>query len=68
MPEKHPLRPQRQPVPLGMAASSAMALFGRHRLPHRSILSRFLAALDQSTVEALRARFQEDLLSFLPII
>ncbi len=32
-----------------------MALFGRHLLPHRSTLSRFLAALDQSTVEALRA-------------
>jgi len=31
-----------------------MALFGRHRLPHRSTLSRFLATLDQSTVEALR--------------
>jgi len=31
-----------------------MALFGRHRLPSRSALSRFLAALDQVTVEALR--------------
>src|SRR6516165_8654178 len=29
-----------------------MALFGRHRLPHRSTLSRFLAALDQIPVEA----------------
>lgn len=40
--------------------SSFMALFGRDRLPHRSTLSRFLAALDQNTVEALRTRFQED--------
>jgi len=31
-----------------------MALFGRNQLPHRSTLSRFLATLDQSTVEALR--------------
>ena len=37
-------------------ASSCMALFGRNQLPHRSTLSRFLAALDQSTVEALRTR------------
>src|SRR5256714_12734844 len=36
-------------------AGPFMALFGRERLPHRSTLSRFLAALDQSTVEALRA-------------
>jgi hypothetical protein len=43
-------------------ASPFMALFGRNLLPHRSTLSRFLAALDQPTVEALRARFQEDLL------
>ncbi len=42
-------------------AEPFMALFNRHRLPHRSTLSRFLAALDQSTVEALRACFQEDL-------
>jgi hypothetical protein len=39
-----------------------MALFGRKRLPHRSTLSRFLAAIDQPTVEALRALFQKDLL------
>ncbi len=38
-----------------------MALFGRNSLPHRSTLSRFLAALDQPTVEALRALFLEDL-------
>ena len=35
-------------------ASSFMALFGRDQLPHRSTLSRFLAALDQPTVETLR--------------
>src|SRR6266487_1162444 len=42
-------------------AEPFMALFNRHRLPHRSTVSRFLAALDQSTVEALRTLFQEDL-------
>ncbi|MFL5664754.1 MAG: hypothetical protein ACJ8BW_25920, partial [Ktedonobacteraceae bacterium] len=47
-------------------ASPFMALFGRNRLPHRSTLSRFLAALDQTPVEALRTRFQEDLLARLP--
>ncbi|HZR42762.1 MAG TPA: hypothetical protein VFB12_21765 [Ktedonobacteraceae bacterium] len=30
---------------------------GRNQLPHRSTLSRFLAALDQPTVEALRTGF-----------
>ncbi len=40
-----------------------MALFGRKQLPHRSTLSRFLAALDQPTVEALRTLFQEDLVA-----
>ena len=40
-----------------------MALFGREQLPSRSALSRFLAALDQPTVEALRSLFQEDLLA-----
>jgi len=35
-------------------ASPFMALFGRNRLPHRSTLSRFIAALDQTPVEALR--------------
>ncbi len=43
-----------------------MALFGRHHLPSRSALSRFLAALDQATVEALRTEFQEDLLKRTP--
>src|SRR5437588_4010641 len=33
-------------------ATEFMALFGRSRLPHRSTLSRFLAAIDQPTVEA----------------
>jgi hypothetical protein len=47
-------------------AEPFMALFGRHRLPHRSTLSRFLAALDQSSVEALRTLFQEDLLARKP--
>src|SRR5947209_20635987 len=37
--------------------TSFMALFGRERLPHRSTLSRFLAALDQAPVEALRIVF-----------
>ena len=47
-------------------AEPFMALFGRNQLPHRSTLSRFLAALDQSTVEALRACFQEDVLARTP--
>lgn len=42
-------------------ASAFMALFGRKTLPHRSTLSRFLAALDQAPVEELRALFLEDL-------
>ena len=40
-----------------------MALFGRKLLPHRSTLSRFLAAIDQAAVEALRSLFREDLVS-----
>ena len=47
-------------------AEPFMALFGRHHLPHRSTLSRFLAALDQNTVEALRIRFHEDVLARKP--
>lgn len=47
-------------------AALFMALFGRERLPHRSTLSRFLAALDQLTVEALRGLFQKDLLARSP--
>ncbi|GHO72654.1 hypothetical protein KSD_04250 [Ktedonobacter sp. SOSP1-85] len=44
-------------------AAPFMALFGRERLPHRSTLSRFLAALDQAPVEALRTVFLEDLVA-----
>ena len=44
-------------------AAPFMALFERERLPHRSTLSRFLAALDQASVEALRTLFLEDLLA-----
>jgi hypothetical protein len=44
-------------------ASAFMALFGRNRLPSRSALSRWLAALDQNAVEALRALFLSDLLA-----
>jgi hypothetical protein len=44
-------------------ATPFMALFGRKLLPHRATLSRFLAALDQPTVEALRTLFQEDLVA-----
>jgi hypothetical protein len=40
-----------------------MALFDRDRLPSRSALSRFLAALTEPPVEALRTLFLEDLLS-----
>lgn len=47
-------------------ASPFMALFGRNQLPHRSTLSRFLAALDQPTVEALRVLFQNDLFARSP--
>lgn len=43
-------------------AEPFMALFGRDRLPARSTLSRFLAALDQTAVEALRTVFLQDLL------
>ena len=44
-------------------ATPFMALFGRQRLPHRSALSRFLAALDQACVEALRRVFLQDALT-----
>jgi hypothetical protein len=40
-----------------------MALFDRNRLPSRSALSRFLAALTEAPVEALRTLFLDDLLS-----
>ncbi len=48
---------------LALFAKPFMALFGRGQLPHRSTLSRFLAALDQASVEALRTLFQRDLLA-----
>ena len=44
-------------------AEPFMALFGRANLPHPATLSRFLAALDQAPVEALRRLFQEDLVA-----
>jgi hypothetical protein len=44
-------------------ASPFMALFGRTQLPHRSTLSRFLAALDEASVEALRSVFLQDALA-----
>src|SRR5260370_29378096 len=43
-----------------------MTLFGRSELPSRAALSRFLKALDQSAVEALRTLFQKDLVA-LPL-
>ncbi len=42
-----------------------MALFGRSRLPHRATLSRFLAALDEPFVEALRTVFLHNALARL---
>jgi hypothetical protein len=44
-------------------AAAYMALFGRDRLPARSTLSRFLASLTLSPVEALRELFLTDGLS-----
>jgi hypothetical protein len=44
-------------------ADAFMALFGRERLPARSTLSRFLAALSPEPVEALRTLFLKDLLA-----
>jgi hypothetical protein len=44
-------------------AEPFMALFERDRLPTRSTLSRFLAALTPEPVEALRTLFLDDLLS-----
>ncbi len=44
-------------------AEPFVALFGRQFLPSRSALSRFLASLDQATVEALRTLFQADLVA-----
>ena len=44
-------------------AEPFMALFGRANLPHPATLSRFLAALEQAPVEALRTLFQQDLVA-----
>ncbi len=44
-------------------AEPFMALFGRKRLPARSTLSRFLAALTPQATEALRTLFLKDLLA-----
>jgi hypothetical protein len=46
-------------------ARSFMALFGRSQLPHRATLSRFLATLDETFVEALRGVFLQDALARL---
>ncbi len=46
-------------------APAFMALFGRRELPHRATLSRFLAALDEPFVEALRTVFLHDALARL---
>src|SRR5437660_11650642 len=43
-------------------ATPFMVLFERARLPHRSTLSRFLAALAHTTVEALRTLFLQVLM------
>lgn len=43
--------------------AALMGLFGRAELPHRSTLSRFLAALTESAVEALRGLFVADVLA-----
>src|SRR6266702_7989715 len=47
-------------------AATFMALFGRTDLPCHSTLSRFLAALDQPSVEALRRLFADDLVARTP--
>jgi len=44
-------------------AEAFMALFGRKSLPHRSPLSRFLAAVPPCAVETLREIFEEDVLA-----
>ena len=47
-------------------AEAFMALFGRSDLPDPATLSRYLAALDQPCVEALRTLFLEDVLARSP--
>jgi hypothetical protein len=49
-------------------ADTFMACFGRFHLPDRSTLSRFLAALDQATVEALRTLFLADVVARTPFV
>jgi hypothetical protein len=49
-------------------ADTFMACFGRSRLPDRTTLSRFLSALDQAPVEALRTLFLQDLVARTPFI
>ncbi len=44
-------------------ASAYMALFDRDQLPARATLSRFLTALTEAPIEALRTLFLDDLLS-----
>jgi hypothetical protein len=44
-------------------ASAFLALFGRAKLPDRTTLSRFLAAVDQECLETLRRLFQQSALS-----
>jgi hypothetical protein len=44
-------------------ATQFMVLFGRSELPSRAALSRYLSAIDQSPVEALRTLFQKDLVA-----
>jgi hypothetical protein len=46
-------------------ATAFMGLFGRSGLPHRATRSRFLAALDEPSVEALRTVFLHDALARL---
>ena len=43
--------------------TALMGLFGRAELPHRSTLSRFLAVINESAVEALRRLFVNDLVA-----
>jgi hypothetical protein len=51
---------------LGPCAGAFMALFERQHVPSRAALSRFLAVLDQCSVEKLRTLFQHDLLARQP--
>ncbi len=44
---------------VGPFGRAFMALFGRAHLPHRSSLSRFLAAVDRPCLESMRTLFQQ---------